>query len=210
MNKRIAIYIALILLLPAISFAQDGKQIFTTKCASCHTVGKGQLVGPDLKDVDKRNAEPWLLKWISGSQAMVKAKDPRALELFQKFNMIPMPDPGLNETEIKAVLAYIKTEGGSSASSNASADNTKVAGADKSGASSGSGANNKTSSLSSTSASQNASNLKEDSTPVNSNTMFMLIGFAIIGAFFLGVIYALTHSIKKLTKALEKEMEKNK
>jgi cytochrome c2 len=60
-------------------FAQDGAQIFRTNCGACHTVGKGKLVGPDLKGVQDRHTEEWILKWVKGSQAMVKAGDKDAI-----------------------------------------------------------------------------------------------------------------------------------
>lgn len=30
--------------------AEEGEQIFKQKCAGCHTIGGGRLVGPDLKE----------------------------------------------------------------------------------------------------------------------------------------------------------------
>ena len=36
-------------------FAQaDGEQIFKTNCVSCHTIGGGRLIGPDLEGVTKK------------------------------------------------------------------------------------------------------------------------------------------------------------
>ncbi len=94
------------------SFADDqGPTLFKTICATCHTIGKGKLVGPDLKGVGDRHPETWLIKWIKGSQAMVKAGDADAVKLFKDNSMIPMPDQALSDDQIKSLLAYIKTEG---------------------------------------------------------------------------------------------------
>ena len=94
--------------------AAEGPEIFKTNCTTCHTVGKGKLVGPDLKNVDQRHDEKWLNKWIRSSQTMVKNKDPKAVELFNNNNQIPMPDfAQLKEKDIKALLNYIKTESAS-------------------------------------------------------------------------------------------------
>ena len=92
-------------------FAQDGAQIFRTNCGACHTVGKGKLVGPDLKGVQDRHTEEWILKWVKGSQAMVKAGDKDAVKLFNDNSMIPMPDQALADNDIKTILAFIKTGG---------------------------------------------------------------------------------------------------
>src|SRR5581483_6674649 len=45
--------------------ADDGQAIFTSKCAACHTIGKGKTVGPDLKGVTSKESHDWLVKWIS-------------------------------------------------------------------------------------------------------------------------------------------------
>jgi len=99
-----------------LSIAQSGEQTFKTVCATCHTIGKGKLVGPDLKDVDKRHEEAWMLKWVKSSQTMVKEGDPTAVKLFNDNNKIPMPDqPTFTDDQIKSVLAYIKTTGDAAA-----------------------------------------------------------------------------------------------
>lgn len=93
------------------SFAQDGEHLFKANCASCHSVGKGKLVGPDLKGVDTRHKEPWLLKWVKSSQTMIKSGDTTAVRLYSENNNLIMTDMPLDEGEIKSVLAYIKTKG---------------------------------------------------------------------------------------------------
>src|ERR1017187_3927068 len=90
-----------------VSFAQDGEQLFKTTCAACHTVGKGKLVGPDLKDVQNRHEKSWILKWVKSSQTLVKAGDEQAVKLFNDNNKIPMPDHALNEDQISSILGFI-------------------------------------------------------------------------------------------------------
>jgi cytochrome c2 len=87
------------------AFADDGATLFRNNCGACHTVGKGKLVGQDLKDVQNRHQESWLLKWIKSSQTLVQAGDKDAVKLFADNSSIPMPDQGLSEDEIKSVLA---------------------------------------------------------------------------------------------------------
>jgi len=93
-------------------FAQaDGAALFKAQCAQCHGVGESKIVGPGLKNVHTRHNEAWLLKWIKNSAEMIKAGDPKAVKLFEENNRIPMPAVALADDEIKAILAYIKTEG---------------------------------------------------------------------------------------------------
>lgn len=94
-----------------IGFSQtDGKQIFKVNCASCHTLGKGRLVGPDLENVLQRREESWIREFIHSSTTMVAEGDSVAVALFEEYNFIPMPDQTINEEEISAVLNYISKE----------------------------------------------------------------------------------------------------
>jgi len=91
--------------------AQAGQQIFQEKCVACHTVGKGALVGPDLKGVTTRRPREWLEQWIAAPEAMIAKKDPYATGLLHQFHDVQMPNPGLSTSDINAVLAYLETAG---------------------------------------------------------------------------------------------------
>ncbi|HWY99379.1 MAG TPA: cytochrome c [Bacteroidia bacterium] len=94
------------------SFAGDGGgDMFKANCGACHTVGNGKLVGPDLKGVETRHTESWMLKWIKSSQAMVQAGDKEAVKLFADNSSIPMPDQALTDDQIKTILGFIKAGG---------------------------------------------------------------------------------------------------
>ena len=77
-------------------------------CAACHTIGKGKLIGPDLKGVNDRHDEAWLISFIKSSQKMIKNGDPVAVKLFEENNKIPMPDNNLTDDQIRRILTYIK------------------------------------------------------------------------------------------------------
>jgi len=106
---KLILAVGMLLAMYITSHAQ-GEQLFRSNCASCHTVGKGRLVGPDLINVHSRHDEQWLLKFIKSSQTMVKEGDPTAVQLYKEYNNVPMPDAFINEDEIKSVLAFIKTK----------------------------------------------------------------------------------------------------
>ena len=97
------------------SAQESGKQIFQKSCAACHSIGGGRLVGPDLKGVNDRRPEDWLLKFTKSSQTLVKSGDKTAVALFEEFNKIPMPDQALSDEQIRKVLAHIKETGSSPA-----------------------------------------------------------------------------------------------
>ena len=91
------------------SDADAGKQIFQEKCVACHTIGKGPLVGPDLKGVTTRRPREWLEQWIAAPDAMLAKKDPVAIELLHQFHDVPMANMGLSSSDVTAVLAYLET-----------------------------------------------------------------------------------------------------
>ncbi len=116
MKRRFSSFIATLTLLisPVITVLaqENGEKSFSQICAACHTVGKGRLVGPDLKNVLDRHSEQWLMKFIKSSQSVIKSGDKYADSLFMAFNKVIMPDqPALSDVQIKDILAYIKLTG---------------------------------------------------------------------------------------------------
>src|SRR6476660_4483018 len=90
--------------------AEEGRAIFTARCAACHNVNK-VLTGPALAGVDTRHSIDWIVNFVHSSHTVIKSGDPAAVALFNKFNHIQMPDhPDLNAAQIKNVVEYIKTE----------------------------------------------------------------------------------------------------
>ena len=109
----------LALLLAAISLSvfshaappvEEGKAIFTSRCAGCHSIHK-TLTGPALAGVDKRRSLDWIINFVHSSQTVIKKGDKEALALFKQFNNIPMPDHAdLSAAQIGNVVEYIKAE----------------------------------------------------------------------------------------------------
>lgn len=85
-----------------------GKELFNSNCTSCHTIGKGKLVGPDLLGVTDLRSDQWLHKWIKNPDQMLQS-DPVAKELLKEF-MVPMPNLGLTDQQVTALIAYLKSE----------------------------------------------------------------------------------------------------
>lgn len=89
--------------------ASEGKELFKV-CAACHSIGGGDLVGPDLKDVTEGREQDWLIRFIRNSQEVIQSGDPIAVEVFEAYNKIPMPPNDLSDDEILSILAYIEAE----------------------------------------------------------------------------------------------------
>ena len=98
------------LLLQAAPPAEDGRTIFTSRCAGCHNVNK-QVLGPALAGIDERRSMDWIVNFVQSSQALIKSGDKDAVSLFKQFNNIPMPDhKDLSAEQIKSIVAFIQTE----------------------------------------------------------------------------------------------------
>jgi mono/diheme cytochrome c family protein len=98
--------------------AAEGEQIFKAKCAACHTIGGGKLVGPDLKGVTEIRSAEWLAAFITNPQAVIDSGDKDAAQLVKDANGVVMPASGLTDSEIAAVLEYLKAPGASAADAN--------------------------------------------------------------------------------------------
>ena len=89
----------------------DPGGIFTRKCSSCHTYGKGDLVGPDLKGVTDRHSRQWLTTWISSSEKAIASGDSAATALFRKYKQQRMPEQNFSPSELAALLDYLAAGG---------------------------------------------------------------------------------------------------
>jgi protein SCO1/2 len=97
-----------------------GEYLFRTRCVSCHELGSDGLLGPDLLGVTEKRDPAWLTRWLKEPDQMLAEKDSIALELFARYNKLAMPNLGLNDVDVAALIDYLK-----SASRNASAKSSK-------------------------------------------------------------------------------------
>src|SRR5262245_25987183 len=95
----------------AVHAAPEVSALFKTKCSSCHTFGKGDRVGPDLKGVTVRHSCEWLIPWIRSSETLIRRGDPVATALFRKYRQQRMPEHDLSDAQIGALLDYFEAGG---------------------------------------------------------------------------------------------------
>ncbi|MBI3933869.1 MAG: cytochrome c [Acidobacteria bacterium] len=92
--------------------AQEAADFFEQNCANCHSIGGGELIGPDLKGVEERRDRRWLTEFILDPPAMIASGDPYALKLQQEYRGIVMPKaPGLDRAMAEALLGLIQNKG---------------------------------------------------------------------------------------------------
>lgn len=103
--------VATVMFVTANVIADEAATYFRQNCMSCHTVGGGRLVGPDLKDVDKRADRDWLLKFMVNPKSFLDGNDPYALKLKEESRGAIMPNiSGLDMAKAASLLALIEAE----------------------------------------------------------------------------------------------------
>lgn len=98
---------------PELRTLSDGESIFRTRCSSCHTIDRSDdsdAIGPDLYGVTLRREKGWLISWLRNPEKMINQKDPIAIELYERFNKVMMPDMGLGEADVSDLLHFMHEE----------------------------------------------------------------------------------------------------
>ena len=97
----------------AASAPEDGKAVFEQLCASCHTIGGGDLVGPDLEGLADRREQAWVERFILAPGEVIASGDPTATELVDKYG-VAMPDLSVSDVQLAALIEFLGyTEQGS-------------------------------------------------------------------------------------------------
>ena len=90
--------------------ADRGSYLFQSRCASCHTIGRGDSVGPDLLGISGRRDHDWLARFIATPDKMVAQGDPIATSLYTKYNQVQMPNLRLADTDVAALITYLDAQ----------------------------------------------------------------------------------------------------
>jgi len=92
-----------------LKLASQGKKIYTAKaCHACHDItGKKLAMGGDLKNITEIRDLEWLYRFIKNPKEMLKT-DGLAKQLLREYNNIPMPQQGLTDEEVIAIIEYLK------------------------------------------------------------------------------------------------------
>lgn len=96
---------------PDLRNVSDGENLFRTRCMSCHTLDgtlDRKAIGPDLLAVTLNRDRQWLVDWLRNPEKMIKAGDPIAVNLYNRYNKILMPDMNLGKADIADILEYLE------------------------------------------------------------------------------------------------------
>jgi protein SCO1/2 len=90
--------------------ARTGEDLFTTRCVTCHSVGQGDRVGPDLMGVVSSRDRAWLERWLKEPDVMLKEKDPLATALYKQYGEVPMPNLQLTDENVRDLIIFMESE----------------------------------------------------------------------------------------------------
>lgn len=106
--------VAVLAMIGAFPLAANGQETaayFKQNCYSCHTIGGGRLVGPDLKEVTTRRDRDWLVRFILNPQGMIDRGDPYAKQILEESRGVVMPPvAGLTRDRANQLLDLIEVE----------------------------------------------------------------------------------------------------
>lgn len=91
--------------------AQDMEAFFNEHCAACHTIGGGPFIGPDLKDVTKRQDRFWLTMFIVDPDDVIATDDAYAARIVAEAGGFVMPQiPEVMPHIAEALLDFIEAK----------------------------------------------------------------------------------------------------
>lgn len=116
--KIVSVFMLMLVGFSGYAQSLSGKEMFAGNCKACHSIGGGDLVGPDLAGVTERRDRDWARRFINNSQEMVKAGDETAVELFNKYNKIAMPSHKFSDDDLEKLISYMEEAGHEAAAAN--------------------------------------------------------------------------------------------
>lgn len=87
-----------------------GGYVFRSRCVGCHTIGQGDVVGPDLAGVTDRRDGAWLARYLAAPDQVLAAGDPIATALYAKYHEVPMPNLKLGSDDVGALVSYLDAQ----------------------------------------------------------------------------------------------------
>lgn len=92
----------------ALAKFDQGQYLFSRQCIACHTIGRGDTIGPDLLGVTSVRDRKWLLRMIQTPEQMLNGQDPIATALLKKYNNVRMPNILVSDVDAAHILGYIE------------------------------------------------------------------------------------------------------
>lgn len=91
--------------------AAKGEALFKANCTACHKIDV-RMTGPALgPTITSETDDKWLTKWIQNNQALIAAKDPKALKIYNEYNQAGMNVfTNLSDGDVANIIAYVRDD----------------------------------------------------------------------------------------------------
>ena len=90
--------------------AIKGKELYDSKCASCHSLKNDVIVGPGWSGVTERRQLGWLMNMMTNTTEMLE-KDPELKKQIEKYK-VQMPELSTTDEDARAILEYMRQNDG--------------------------------------------------------------------------------------------------
>lgn len=88
-----------------------GEALFKANCTACHKIdvrATGPALGPTITS---ETDDKWLTKWIQNNQALIAAKDKKALSIYNEYNQAGMNVfTNLSDGDVADIIAYVRDD----------------------------------------------------------------------------------------------------
>lgn len=88
--------------------AEEGEEIFNTRCKTCHRLDE-RYVGPPLRDVTERRGPVYIMNMILNPEGMIQ-KHPDTKQLMAEYGTM-MTNQNLSQDQARALLEYLRQVG---------------------------------------------------------------------------------------------------
>lgn len=85
----------------------EGRQLFRSNCAACHSEGTITLVGPGLSGATERYSRTWLYQWTREAMNMIASGDETAVAIYNRYKKVGHPGYRFTDSQINAIYSYI-------------------------------------------------------------------------------------------------------
>jgi protein SCO1 len=100
---------------PIATRRDSGEYLFKSLCSSCHSVGQGNKIGPDLAAALEAHGRTWMAEYTLAPDVVRAKKDRIATMLAARYPEVRMPNLSLNAGEVETILKYVETARASAA-----------------------------------------------------------------------------------------------
>jgi protein SCO1/2 len=85
-----------------------GQYLFQTRCAACHSIGHGVVIGPDLQGITAIRDRGWLVHFIQKPDVLLQENDAIAVALFQQYKQVQMPNLRLGPEDVDSIIKFLE------------------------------------------------------------------------------------------------------